>query len=311
MDEDELFAVAKEHRAPYDLIAWVAKNGKLPVVNFSAGGIATPADAALMMQLGADGVFVGSGIFKSADPAARAKAIVQATTHYQDAKILAEVSQGLGDAMPGLEIGQIEPGEAHPAPRLVAWPAAPARPQRPARPAPPPAEGQPHIGVLALQGAFREHVRMLRGLGAKVTEVRLPRDLEGLDGLMIPGGESTTIGLLLEEHKLMEPLREFVRTHPVFGTCAGLIMLAKHTTDGEQPLLQVMDITVRRNAFGRQPRSFEGPVELTPRTRRRAPRRRTTSTASSSARRGWRRSARVWRSSPGTATTSSVCGRAR
>lgn len=123
-------------------------------------------------------------------------------------------------------------------------------------------EGQPHIGVLALQGAFREHVRMLRRLGAKVTEVRLPRDLEGLDGLMIPGGESTTIGLLLEDYKLMEPLRDFVKTHPVFGTCAGLIMLAKHTTDGEQPLLRVMDITVRRNAYGRQPRSFEGPVEL-------------------------------------------------
>jgi 5'-phosphate synthase pdxT subunit len=103
---------------------------------------------------------------------------------------------------------------------------------------------------------------MLRGLGAKVTEVRLPRDLEGLGGLMIPGGESTTIGLLLEEYKLMEPLRDFVKTHPVFGTCAGLIMLAKHTTDGEQPLLRVMDVTVRRNAFGRQPRSFEGPVEL-------------------------------------------------
>jgi 5'-phosphate synthase pdxT subunit len=125
------------------------------------------------------------------------------------------------------------------------------------------AEGQLHLGVLALQGAFREHVRMLRKLGAKVTEVRLPRDLEGLDGLMIPGGESTTIGLLLGEYKLMDPLREFVTTHPVFGTCAGLIMLAKHTTDGEQPLLQVMDITVRRNAFGRQPRSFEGLVELT------------------------------------------------
>jgi 5'-phosphate synthase pdxT subunit len=103
---------------------------------------------------------------------------------------------------------------------------------------------------------------MLRKLGVKVTEVRLPRDLEGLDGLIIPGGESTTMGLLLEEHQLMQPLREFVRTHPVFGTCAGLIMLAKHTTDGEQPLLRVMDITVRRNAFGRQPRSFEGPVEL-------------------------------------------------
>jgi 5'-phosphate synthase pdxT subunit len=125
-----------------------------------------------------------------------------------------------------------------------------------------PQEGGPHIGVLALQGAFREHVRILRRLGAEVTEVRLPRDLEGLDGLMIPGGESTTIGLLLKEHKLMEPLRAFVKDHPVFGTCAGLIMLAKHTTDGEQPLLRVMDITVRRNAFGRQPRSFEGTVQL-------------------------------------------------
>jgi len=123
-------------------------------------------------------------------------------------------------------------------------------------------EDQPHVGVLALQGAFREHVRILRRLGAKVTEIRLPRDLEGLDGLVIPGGESTTMGLLLQEHELMEPLRKFVKTHPVFGTCAGLIMLAKQTTDGEQPLLQAMDITVRRNAFGRQPRSFEGPVEL-------------------------------------------------
>jgi pyridoxal 5'-phosphate synthase pdxS subunit len=109
MDEDELFLAAKELQAPYDLVAWVAKNGKLPVVNFSAGGLATPADAALMMQLGADGVFVGSGIFKSVDPASRAKAIVQATTHYQDAAILAQVSRGLGEAMPGLEIGQIDP----------------------------------------------------------------------------------------------------------------------------------------------------------------------------------------------------------
>ena len=89
----------------------MAKNGKLPVVNFSAGGIATPADAALMMQLGAEGVFVGSGIFKSSDPGKRAKAIVEATTHYQDAAIIAKVSRGLGDAMPGLEIGAI--GEAN------------------------------------------------------------------------------------------------------------------------------------------------------------------------------------------------------
>ena len=107
MDEDELYRAAKELQAPYELVAWVAEHGKLPVVNFSAGGIATPADAALMMHLGAEGVFVGSGIFKSDDPASRAKAIVEATTHYQDPAILARVSRGLKDAMPGLEIGTI------------------------------------------------------------------------------------------------------------------------------------------------------------------------------------------------------------
>jgi pyridoxal 5'-phosphate synthase pdxS subunit len=106
-DEDELYKAAKELQAPYELVAWVAENAKLPVVNFSAGGIATPADAALMMQLGAEGVFVGSGIFKSADPASRAKAIVEATTHFEDPAILARVSRGLGDPMAGLEIASI------------------------------------------------------------------------------------------------------------------------------------------------------------------------------------------------------------
>ena len=107
MRNEELPAAAKELRAPIDLVKSVAAEGKLPVVNFSAGGIATPADAALMMQLGVDGVFVGSGIFKSEDPAAMAKAIVRATTHFDDPGVLAEVSKGLGDAMPGLEIGAI------------------------------------------------------------------------------------------------------------------------------------------------------------------------------------------------------------
>ncbi|MFI5265770.1 MAG: pyridoxal 5'-phosphate synthase lyase subunit PdxS [Chloroflexota bacterium] len=107
LPKDELPAAAKELGAPLDLVIEVANSGKLPVVNFAAGGIATPADAALMMQLGCDGVFVGSGIFKSSNPAAFAKAIVQATTHFNDAKILAEVSKGLGQAMPGLEMGAI------------------------------------------------------------------------------------------------------------------------------------------------------------------------------------------------------------
>jgi pyridoxal 5'-phosphate synthase pdxS subunit len=107
MDEDELYKAAKELRAPVELVRWVAENGKLPVVNFSAGGLATPADAALMMQLGAEGVFVGSGIFKSEDPATRGKAIVEATTHYNDPEILAKVSTGLKAAMAGLDIKDI------------------------------------------------------------------------------------------------------------------------------------------------------------------------------------------------------------
>jgi pyridoxal 5'-phosphate synthase pdxS subunit len=110
-DPDELFAEAKELQAPVELVKWVAEHGRLPVVTFTAGGIATPADAALCMQLGADGVFVGSGIFKSADPPAVAKAIVEATTHYNDAKILAQVSRGLGDAMSGLSTATLSPEE--------------------------------------------------------------------------------------------------------------------------------------------------------------------------------------------------------
>ena len=111
MGREELMAEAKTLGAPFELLVEVARSGRLPVVNFAAGGIATPADAALMMQLGVDGVFVGSGIFKSTDPAPRAKAIVQATTHYKDAKIIAEVSRGLGKAMPGIEIRTLKPEE--------------------------------------------------------------------------------------------------------------------------------------------------------------------------------------------------------
>ena len=107
MPRDELMTEAKELGAPYDLLVWVAENGKLPVVNFAAGGVATPADAALMMALGADGVFVGSGIFKSGDPARRARAIVQAVTHYNDPAILAEVSRNLGEAMVGINVSAL------------------------------------------------------------------------------------------------------------------------------------------------------------------------------------------------------------
>jgi len=109
--QNELMALAKEMAAPFELVAEVAKTGRLPVVNFAAGGVATPADAALMMQLGAEGVFVGSGIFKAANPPMVAKAIVRATTHFEDPRVVAEVSRNLGAAMPGLDIKQIPTDE--------------------------------------------------------------------------------------------------------------------------------------------------------------------------------------------------------
>src|SRR5262249_32550718 len=108
---EELYSEAKNLQAPLELVQWVAQHARLPVVTFTAGGIATPADAALCMQLGADGVFVGSGIFKSGDPAKRARAIVEATTHYMDADVLARVSEGLGEAMVGISTASLDPNE--------------------------------------------------------------------------------------------------------------------------------------------------------------------------------------------------------
>lgn len=123
----------------------------------------------------------------------------------------------------------------------------------------------PVIGVLALQGAFREHARMLRSLGAAVREVRLPSHLEGLDGLVIPGGESTSIGRLMTAYRLLGPLREFALARPVMATCAGLIVLAERLNGGgRQPLLEILDVVVERNGYGRQVDSFEAPVDLLP-----------------------------------------------
>jgi pyridoxal 5'-phosphate synthase pdxT subunit len=116
----------------------------------------------------------------------------------------------------------------------------------------------PRIGVLALQGAFREHKNALLGVGAEVREVRLPRHLDGLDGLVIPGGESTTIGKLMVLFHLLEPLRHLAKDgFPIFGTCAGMIVLAKDIGGMNQPLIGAMNIKVSRNAFGRQVDSFE------------------------------------------------------
>jgi 5'-phosphate synthase pdxT subunit len=117
------------------------------------------------------------------------------------------------------------------------------------------------IGVLALQGSFAEHQAMLRRLGAEVSQVRLPAQLDGLDGLIIPGGESTTIGKLAVTFGLMDPLRRFADHHPVWGTCAGAILLSRDARR-HQPLLGVMDITIERNAFGRQVDSFEADLHI-------------------------------------------------
>ncbi|MBW2518057.1 MAG: pyridoxal 5'-phosphate synthase glutaminase subunit PdxT, partial [Deltaproteobacteria bacterium] len=115
------------------------------------------------------------------------------------------------------------------------------------------------IGVLALQGAFSEHIHMLRQLDVETVEVRLPEELKNLDGLIIPGGESTTIGKLAVQYQLMDPLRQFAGNKPVWGTCAGMILMAK-SIGMDQPLLGTMDIAVERNAYGRQKESFQEDV---------------------------------------------------
>ena len=117
------------------------------------------------------------------------------------------------------------------------------------------------IGVLALQGDFAEHISMLKRVGVETAEVRLPEHLKSLDGLVIPGGESTTIGKLAVAYNLMEPLKQFGRDHAIWGTCAGAIFLSKDI-DRDQPLLGLMDIKVQRNAFGRQVDSFETDLEI-------------------------------------------------
>ncbi|MGB9792161.1 MAG: pyridoxal 5'-phosphate synthase glutaminase subunit PdxT [Thermacetogeniaceae bacterium] len=119
------------------------------------------------------------------------------------------------------------------------------------------------IGVLAMQGAFREHAAAFEKCGCEAAEVRKPSELEGIDALVIPGGESTSIGKLMKDYGLMEPIREMARSGmPIFGTCAGAILLAKELSEGEQPLLELMDIRVRRNAYGRQVDSFEADLEI-------------------------------------------------
>ncbi|GBD00088.1 Pyridoxal 5'-phosphate synthase subunit PdxT [bacterium HR17] len=117
------------------------------------------------------------------------------------------------------------------------------------------------IGVLAIQGDFAEHIAMLQRLGVEAVKVRLPKDLEGIDGLILPGGESTTLGIVGKRYGMLEALQERLRGGlPVFGTCAGTILLARHIVESDQPRLGVLDIVVNRNAYGRQKDSFEAPI---------------------------------------------------
>ena len=179
--------------------SWCARwprTGRLPVVMFCAGGIATPADAALMMQLGAEGVFVGSGIFKSSDPERRARAIVEATTHYEDPERVAAASRELGEPMAGLEIGTLEPRRrrAAPAPRLVS--------DRSATSASSPSRATSRRTRRALRGAGRASAR----------EVRTPAELDGLDALVIPGGESHHDDA---RHRARGPRRAAARLRPL------------------------------------------------------------------------------------------------
>ena len=245
MREDELFVAAKELQAPYELVKDVAAAGKLPVVNFVAGGISTPADAALVMQLGAEGVFVGSGIFKSEEPARMAEG---------DRAGHALLRRSQEDRR-GLE-GTREPDARH-LPRGDPRGGAPRRSRLVRPPRRPRRDGNEDRSPGAPRGV-PEHLDTLRTIGVEGVRVREPADLEGIAGLIIPGGESTTMRLGIERWGLREPLLDLARSGaPLFGTCAGMIVMAREIAGGEPPILPLLDVTVERNAFGRQLESFE------------------------------------------------------
>ena len=247
--DDELFEAAKQLQVPVELVREVHATGKLPVVNFAAGGVATPADAALMMQLGAEGVFVGSGIFKSGDPAKRAAAIVKAVANFTDARLIAELSEDLGEAMVGINADEIV--DYHGRARALVQ-------QKGSHMSD---YADQTVAVLAVQGAFAEHEARLFELGAHRIELRQAADLkQDFDRLVLPGGESTVQGKLLDELGMLEELRaRIAEGMPVLGTCAGLILLAHDLAahdDKGTPRLETMDVLVERNAYGRQLGSF-------------------------------------------------------
>ena len=204
-------------RAPIEVVDEVAGSGWLPVPLFCAGGIVTPADAALTMQLGAEGNFVGSGIFKSEDPERRARAIVEATTHPEDPERVAAASMELGADARRHRAARSR-GRTVAAPRGLGGQGQPLLPPR--------EEAQPlRVGVLASQGDFAAHARMLEELALRQVEVRTPDDLARLDALVIPGVESTTITKAIERDGLEPRSVHHDSGRPILGTCAGMILL--------------------------------------------------------------------------------------
>jgi hypothetical protein len=217
----------------------VAEHGKLPVPNFSAGGIATPADAALVMQLGAEAVFVGSGIFKSSDPEARARAIVKAATYYNDPAKLARSERRAWVRPCSESISRSCPNRNCCKPEAGRWPAWSQK------------EARRRAGAAGrFRGAWK---RALERAGAEAVEVRsAPRSLKERARIDNSGRRKHHHVKLLEEEKLLDPLREFGRRRPIFGTCAGAILLATEVANPPQASLGLMDIDVERNAYGRQ-----------------------------------------------------------
>jgi pyridoxal 5'-phosphate synthase pdxS subunit len=232
LDPEELPTAAKELQSPLPLVRQIAEAGRLPVVVFCAGGIATPADASLVMQLGAEGVFGDLQVRGSRAPRPRNRRghhALQGPGPRRDGQYRARSRDGQPrDLQAGVRAAAL-------ATRLVV---------------------ALTVGVLALQGDFEAHSKILKALGTIPREVRVPADLKGIDALVLPGGESTVMTLGIEREKLGEPLRALAAAGtPILGTCAGMIIL-------DRAHLGVLDILARRNAFGRQLRSFEANLEI-------------------------------------------------
>ena len=221
------------------------EKGKLPVPNFAAGGIATPADAALCMQLGAEAIFVGSGIFKSSDPEKRARAIVKATTHWRDAEALLAAEESLGSGMKGIEAASLPEEAAAPDARMVTAP----RSARAGKPGESPSS--------PCRATSRRTAARSRRSASRASRPDGPADLERAGGLSCPGGESTTLWKFFEGEPWEEAFRSFAGSgRPVLGTCAGAILLAREVTHPAQKGLGLIDIAIERNAYGRQVDSF-------------------------------------------------------